>query len=84
MGIEVNIRERAKARQRLVHTLSGGGSLYGGYDALDYKLISVNGRTGKLGKYPILCKLPDKFIRFLYEFHDFRFQRLHLPPLPHD
>ena len=28
--------------------------------------------------------LPDKFARFLYEFHDFRFSGLDLPPLPAD
>ena len=54
--------------------------MYGGYDALNHMLI-VHGHAGKLGEYPILSKLPDKFARFLYEFHDFHFQRLHLPPL---
>ena len=68
------------------HLVQGGrgGALYGGYDALDFRLILVHGDAGKLGKYPIHSKLPDKFIRFLYEFHDFRFQRLHLPPLLDD
>jgi hypothetical protein len=28
--------------------------------------------------------LPDKFARFLYEFHDFRFESLDLPLLPAD
>ena len=83
MGIQVNIWKRAKKQRHLVHTLSGG-SLYGGYDALDYRLILVHGDAGKLGKYPILSKLPDKVARFLYEFHDFHFQRLRLPPLPDD
>ena len=32
----------------------------------------------------ILSVLPDKFARFLYEFHDFRFSGLDLPPLPAD
>ena len=60
--------------------------MYGGYDALDYRLILVHGDAEKLGKYPILSKLPDKVARFLYEFHDFHFQRLpvRLPPLPDD
>ena len=62
----------------------GGGSVYGGYDALDYRLILVHGDAGKLGKYPILSKLPDKVARFLYEFHNFHFQRLKLPLLPND
>ena len=42
------------------------------------------GDAGKLGKYDILSVLPDKFARFLYEFHDFRFSSLDLPPLPAD
>ena len=73
MGIQVNIWwERAKVRLNLVHTLAGmGGPFYGSYDALDYRLLVGNGDAGKLGKYPILSKLPDKFARFLYEFHDF-------------
>jgi hypothetical protein len=37
-----------------------------------------------LGNYSILSVLPDKFARFLYEFHDFRFESLDLPPLPAD
>ncbi len=41
-------------------------------------------RFGKLGNYPILAVLPDKFARFLYEFHAFRFENLDLPPLPAD
>ena len=28
--------------------------------------------------------LPEKFARFLYEFHDFRYSGLDLPPLPAD
>jgi hypothetical protein len=36
----------------------------------------------KLGNYSILSVLPDKFARFLYEFHDYRFLSLDLPPLP--
>jgi hypothetical protein len=39
---------------------------------------------GKLGKNDILSVLPDKFARFLYEFHDFRYSSLDLPPLPAD
>jgi hypothetical protein len=34
----------------------------------------------ELGHYAI----PDKFARFLYEFHDFRFESLELPHLPAD
>ena len=55
----------------------------GGFDALDYRKIK-HGDAGKLGKYDILSVLPDKFARFLYEFHDFRFSGLDLPPLPAD
>jgi len=47
-------------------------------------LLVGHGDAGQLGKYPILSKLPDKFMRFLYEFHDFRFKKLNLPPLPND
>ena len=74
MGIKINIWERAKKRRHLVHYFSsGGGSFYGGYDALNHMLI-LHGNAGKLGEYPILSKLPDKFARFLYEFHDFTFK----------
>ena len=66
-----------------MHTLVGGGGQYGGYDALDYRRIK-HGDAGKLGNYPILSYLPDKFARFLYEFHAFRFESLDLPPLPAD
>ena len=52
-------------------------------DALDYRRIK-HGDAGKLGNYPILSYLPDKFARFLYEFHAFRFESLDLPPLPAD
>lgn len=81
MGIRVNIWERAKARRYLKHYLEGGGS--SGYDALRHESI-LRGDAGKLGKYDILSFLPDKVARFLYEYHDFRFQSLELPPIPHD
>ena len=55
----------------------------GGFDALDYRRIK-QGDAGKLGNYPILSVLPDKFARFLFEFHDFRFESLDLPLLPAD
>ena len=32
----------------------------------------------------VLSVLPDKFARFLFEFHSFRFESLDLPPLPAD
>ena len=41
-------------------------------------------QTIELGKYDILAFLPDKVARFLYEYHDFGFQRLELPPIPDD
>ena len=72
-----------KVRRYIVHTLVGGGGQQGGFDALDYRKIK-HGDAGKLGKYDILSVLPDKFARFLYEFHDFRFSGLDLPPLPAD
>ena len=66
-----------------MHTLVGGGGHHGGYNALDYRRIK-HGDAGKLGNYPILSFLPDKFSRFLYEFHAFRFESLDLPYLPAD
>ena len=68
-----------------MHTLVGGGGQHGGFDAFDYRRIR-HGDAGKLGNYAILSVLPDKFARFLYEFHasDFRFDSLDLPPLPAD
>ncbi len=64
-----------------MHTLVGGGGQHGGFDALDYRKIK-NGDAGKLGNYSILSVLPDKFARFLYDFHDYRFVSLDLSPLP--
>ena len=66
-----------------MHTLVGGGGQHGGYDALDYRKIR-HGDAGRLGKYEILSVLPDKFARFLFEFHGHRFERLDLPFLPAD
>ena len=42
------------------------------------------GNAGKLGTYDILSVLPDKFARFLFEFHAYRFESLDLPLLPAD
>ena len=78
-----HLRERAKVLRHLVHNLQGGRGNKGGYDALNHMLI-IKGDAGHLENYPILSLLPDKFVRFLYEFHDSRFQRLDLPLLPHD
>jgi hypothetical protein len=61
----------------------GGGGQHGGFDALDDRKIE-HGDAGKSGNYSILSVLPDKFARFLYEFHDYRFLSLDLPPLPAD
>ena len=66
-----------------MHTLVGGGGQHGGYDALDYLKIK-QGNAGPLGTYPILSVLPDKFARFLFEFHSGRFESLDLPLLPDD
>ncbi len=38
----------------------------------------------KIGQLLILVFLPDKFARFQYAFHAFRFESLDLPPLPAD
>ena len=56
-----------------MHTLVGGGGQDGGYDALDYRKIK-NGNAGLLGNYAILSVLPDKFARFLFEYHSGRFE----------
>ena len=66
-----------------MHTLVGGGGQHDGYDALDYRKIK-QGSAGPLGNYPILSVLPDKFARFLFEFHAYRFESLDLPLLPAD
>ena len=66
-----------------MHTLVGGGGLHGGFDALDYRKIR-QGDAGPLGIYPILSVLPDKFARFLFEFHAVQFESLDLPLLPAD
>jgi hypothetical protein len=67
-------------RRHILHTLVGGGGHHGGFDALDYRKIK-HGDAGKLGNYSIPSMLPDKFARFVYEFHDYRFVSLDLPPL---
>jgi hypothetical protein len=64
-----------------VHTLVGGGGQLGGFDALDYRKIK-HGNAGPLGTYPILSVLPDKFARFLFEFHSARFESMDLHLLP--
>ena len=64
-----------------MHTLVGGGGQHGGYDALDYRKIK-QGDAGRLGN--ILAVLPDKFARFLFEFHAVRFESLDLPLIPAD
>ena len=66
-----------------MHTLVGGGGQHGGFNALDYSKIK-HGNAGPLGTYAILSVLPDKFARFLFEFHSGRFESLHLPILPDD
>ena len=72
-----------KVRRHIVHTLVGGGGQHGGFDALDYRKIK-QGNAGPLGTYAILSVLPDKFARFLFEFHSVRFESLDLPILPDD
>ena len=64
-------------------TLVGGGGQEGGFDALDYRKIK-NGHAGPLGIYAILSVLPDKFARFLFEYHSCRFETLDLPTIPDD
>ncbi len=67
--------------RHIVHTLVGGGGQYGRFDALYYRKIR-HGYAGKLGTCDILSVLPDKFARFLFEFHAHRFESLDLPFLP--
>ncbi len=59
----------------------GGGVQHGGFDALDYRKIK-HGNAGPLGTYDIFSVLPDKFARFLFEFHSARFEGVDLPILP--
>ncbi len=66
-----------------MHTLVGGGGQHGGFYALDYRKIK-HGNAGPLGINAILSVLPDKFARFLFEFHSGRFESLDLPLLPYD
>ncbi len=65
-----------------MYTLVGGGGQHGGYDAraLDYRRI----KHGDAGKLALFSYLPDKFARFLYEFHAFRFEGLDRPHPPAD
>ena len=72
-----------QVRRHIVHTMVGGGGQHGGYATLDYRKIH-QGNAGKLGNYPILSVLPDKFARFLFEYHSHRFESLDLPQLPAD
>jgi hypothetical protein len=59
----------------------GGRGLYGGFDALDYLKIK-QGNASPLGTYDILSVLPDKFTRFLFEFHSIQFESQDLPIIP--
>jgi len=59
---------------------------HSGYYALDYRKTKQES-AGPLGNYTptwILSVLPDKFARFLFEFHAYRFESLDLPLLPAD
>ncbi len=64
-----------------MHTLVGSGGQHGGFDALDNRKIK-QGNADSLGTYAILSVLPDKFARFLFEFHCIQFESLDLPKLP--
>ncbi len=66
-----------------MHTFVGGRGKHGSFDALDYRKIK-QGNAGPLGTYAILSVLPDKFARFLIEFHSVRFESLDRPILPDD
>ena len=66
-----------------MQTLVGGRGQHGGFDALCYRKIK-QGNAGPFGTYAILFVLPDKFAKFLFEFHSVRFESLDLPILPDD
>ncbi len=68
-------------RRHFAHTLVGGGGQHRGFDALDFRKIKHGdaGKLGNLGCTAILFALPDKFARFLYDFHDFLFESLDHP-----
>ncbi len=53
----------------ITHSLSGGGKGMKGCDALDCAMISRGSAGARLGRYNVLCFLPDIATRFLYEFH---------------
>ena len=72
-----------QVRRHIVHTMVGGGGQHAGYATLDYRKIH-QGNAGKLGNYPILSVLPDKFARFLFEYHSHRFESLDFSQLPAD
>ena len=69
-----------------MHSLVGGGGHHCGFesfDALNYRKIK-QGDAGRLGNYPILAVLPDKFARFLFEFYAGRFKSLENLLIPAD
>jgi hypothetical protein len=74
---------QVQLRRHIVHTMVGGRGQHGGYATLDYRKIH-QGNAGKLGNYPILSVLPDKFARFLFEYHSHCFESLDLLQLPAD
>jgi hypothetical protein len=64
--------------------VGGGGQHHDGeFDALDFRKIK-HGDAGKLGHYVFPSVMRDKFARVMYEFYDFLFESLNLPPLPAD
>ncbi len=72
-----------QVHRHIVRTLVGGRGQHGGFDALDYRKIH-QGNAGKLGIYPIISVLPDKFAQFLFEYHSHCFDSLDLLQLPAD
>jgi hypothetical protein len=62
---------------------TGSSESFDRYDALDYRKIKT-GNAGPFGTYPILSVLPDKFARFLFDYHSGRLENLDLPILPDD
>ncbi len=77
------IYAKVRPHIRVVHTSVGSGGQRGVFYALDYRKFK-NGDAGKLANYPILLVLQDKFARFLFELHAFRFESVNLLSLPAD
>ena len=71
-------------RRHIVHTLVGGGGQRNSGRFDTWLLEDLQDQAWwrrEVGGYSIPAMLPDNLARFLYEFHDFRFESLDLPGL---